>query len=237
MAHSAKAKNRNHTGRTASKQDFLFESLKIVVDAIAKTFGSRCEVVLHDLRDLDRSIIKIENGHVTGRTTGGSITDKGLRDLRSGSEASVLINYPSTTKEGRRLKSTTMIFRNEKKVPIAAICINFDVTDIMSFNALIEDIFSISEEPDQDVRVETFETDIVVTLSEVADEIIRKSGKAIPSMGKEDKIEVVRQLEEQGLFLIKGAIKLIAGKLNISKFTIYNYLDQIRSQNAASEPT
>jgi predicted transcriptional regulator YheO len=236
MSHPAEAKNSSHIGRTTSKPAFLIESLKIVVDAIAKTFGPRCEVVLHDLKDLDRSIIKIENGHVTGRTIGGSITDKGLRHLRSGSEKSLLINYPSTTKEGRRLKSTTMIFRNEKKVPIAAICINFDVTDILSFNAIIEDMFSISEEPDQDLGVETFESDIVVTLSQIADEIIRKPGKAIPSMGKEDKIEIVRQLDEQGLFLIKGAIKLIAGKLNISKFTIYNYLDQIRSENKTSKP-
>jgi predicted transcriptional regulator YheO len=236
MSHPAESKNSTSFGRTTSKRDFLIESLKIVVEAIARTFGPRCEVVLHDLKDLDRSIIKIENGHVTGRTVGGSITDKGLRDLRSGSKENLLINYPSTTKEGRRLKSSTMIFRNEKKVPIAAICINFDVTDILSFNAVIEDIFSISEEPDQDGRVETFESDIVVTLSQIADEIIRKAGKSIPSMGREDKIEIVRQLEEQGLFLIKGAIKFVAGKLNISKFTVYNYLEQIRSENKGSKP-
>jgi len=221
--------------RTA-KEIFLIESLKILVDGIARTFGPRCEVVLHDLGDLDRSIIKIENGHVTGRTVGGSITDKGLRDLRSGCKDSLLINYPSTTKEGRRLKSSTMIFRNEKKAPIAAICINFDVTDILNFNAVIEDIFSISEETAQGGRVETFQSDIVVTLNQIADEIIRKAGKAIPSMGKEDKIEIVRQLEEQGLFQIKGAIKFVAGKLNISKFTIYNYLEQIRSEKQNSKP-
>jgi len=236
MGHPAQEKNRTHIGKTVSKRDFLLESLKIVVEGIAQTFGPRCEVVLHDLKDLDRSIIKIENGHVTGRTVGGSVTDKGLRDLRSGSEDSLLINYPSTTKDGRRLKSTTMILRNEKNVPIAAVCINFDVTDILSFKEIIEDTFRISEESDQDVRVETFDSDIITTLSKIADEITRETGKAIPSMGREDKIEIVRQLEEQGLFLIKGAIKLIAGKLNTSKFTIYNYLEQIRSENKTSKP-
>jgi len=50
-------------------------------------------------------------------------------------------------------------------------------------------------------------------------------------MGRGDKIEIVRQLEDQGVFLIKGAVKFIAKKLNVSKFTIYNYLDQVRTES------
>ena len=49
------------------------------VDALAETFGSHCEVVLHDLQNLDRAIVKIANGHVTGRQVGAPITDMGLR--------------------------------------------------------------------------------------------------------------------------------------------------------------
>jgi len=104
------------------------------------------------------------------------------------------------------------------------------VTDILSLNTVIQDIFAISEEPEQAEPTETFAVDMVSTLNEMADKIIRKAGKAIPSMGREDKIEIVRQLDEQGFFLIKGATKLTAGKLQVSKFTIYNYLEQIRSE-------
>jgi len=210
---------------------FLLESLKLVVDGIAATFGSRCEVVLHDLSDLDRSIVKITNGHVTGRTVGGSITDQGLKFLKSDSQEDLLINYASTTKDGRLLKSSTIVFRDDSRKPIAAICINFDVTDILNFNAAIQDIFMVSEEGEGKRPVETFETDIGSTLNEIADRIIRKTGKAISSMGRGDKIEIVRQLEDQGVFLIKGAVKFIAKKLNVSKFTIYNYLDQVRTES------
>jgi predicted transcriptional regulator YheO len=59
--------------RRISKEAFLIESLKVVVDGIARTFGSRCEMVLHDIRNLinlDHSIVKIANGHVAGRTVG-----------------------------------------------------------------------------------------------------------------------------------------------------------------------
>jgi predicted transcriptional regulator YheO len=213
-----------------TSEAFLFEPLKIIVDGIARTFGSRCEVVLHDLSDLDRSIVKIANSHVTGRTVGGGITDQGLKFIKSNQQDDLLINYPSMTKDGRPLKSSTIIFRNDKRRPYAAICINFDVTDILNLNTAIQDIFTVSEETQGKRPVETFESDIVSTLNEIADKTIRKTGKAVPSMRREDKIEIVRRLEDQGVFLIKGAIKLIARKLNVSKFTIYNYLDHVRAE-------
>jgi len=233
-----KVKNLNETKRRTSKEMFLIESLKIVVDGIARTFGPRCEVVLHDLRslrNLEHSIIKIANGHVTGRTVGGPISDRGLKDIRGGSEWDLCINYASATKDGRSLKSSTMLIKNEKGKPIVAMCINFDVSDILSLNAVVQDIFKISEETQQGEPAETFEPDMVSTLNDITDKIIRKTGKAIPAMRREDKIEIIRQLDEQGFFLIKGAVKLIAGKLRVSKFTVYNYLDQIRSEQQSSK--
>ncbi len=221
-------------GKT-SKRAFLIESLKIVVDGIARTFGTRCEVVLHDLRNLEHSIVKITNGHVTGRTIGGSISDRALKDIRSGQEESLFTNYLSITKDGRQLKSSTILFRDDKGKLIAALCINFDVTDILNLNTIVQDIFAVSEEVEQAGPAETFVGDMVSTLNDIADKAIRKAGKVIPSMAREDKIQIVRQLDEQGFFLIKGAIKLIAGKLRVSKFTIYNYLEQIRSEIQRSE--
>jgi len=47
--------------------DNFLENLKPVVDGIDTIFGKNCAVVLHDLRNLERSIVAIDNGHVTGR--------------------------------------------------------------------------------------------------------------------------------------------------------------------------
>ena len=218
-----------------SREDFLVESLKKVADMIAKTFGSRCEVVLHDLRrGPEKSIVKIVNGHITRRTIGGSLTDQGLKNLKGSIPDDILINYLSMNKDNRPLKSSSVIFRNESQNPIAALCINFDVVDIVNFNAAIQDIFKISQDSGKEGPIETFQGDIISTMSEIANKIILQSGKAIPSMGRKDKIEIIRKLETQGFFLTKGAVKLVAGKMNVSKFTIYNYLDKIRFENQDS---
>jgi predicted transcriptional regulator YheO len=220
--------------------DFLIASLRPLVRVIAKTFGSRCEVVLHDLRDLERSIIKIENGHVTGRKVGGSITDQGLKLLREAPNDDMLLSYQSVTNDGRPLKSSSIIFRNQKRKPIAAICINFDISDIHNFNLAVEDIFGISNEAGDRAPFETFQSDIASTMNEMADSVIRKSGKAIPLSNKKDRIEIINSLEDQGFFLTKGAVKFMARKLGVSKYTVYNYLDEVRalrkSQNLSFPP-
>ena len=38
-----------------------------MVKFIAAVCGPRCEVALHDLDDINHSIVAIENGHITGR--------------------------------------------------------------------------------------------------------------------------------------------------------------------------
>lgn len=228
---ASRLKVENPIKKKNSNKVFLIDCLKILVDGIAKTFGSCCEVVLHDLSNLDRSIVKIANGHVTGRTLSGSITDEGLKYLKSGRQEDLLVNYPSVSQDGRLLKSSTIIFRNKNEKPIAAICINFDVTDILNFNMAIQDIFKISEEIKKDKALETFEGDIGSTLNNIADKTISRIVKKNQLIERKDKIEIVRQLEGRGFFLIKGAIKLISRKLRISKFTIYNYLEKIRSEN------
>ena len=50
----------------------LIEFYTRLAHGLAVQFGSNCEVVVHDLqgKDIEHSIIAIENGHVTGRRIG-----------------------------------------------------------------------------------------------------------------------------------------------------------------------
>ncbi len=51
-------------------------------------------------------------------------------------------------------------------------------------------------------------------------------------MGREEKIQVVAYLDEKRAFLISKSSERVCECLGISKFTLYNYLDSIRSKNA-----
>lgn len=55
---------------------------------------------------------------------------------------------------------------------------------------------------------------------------------AIEKMQKEDKVEVIRYLQKRGVFLIKGAIEKVAKRLNVSRYTLYNYLSEIKPEKS-----
>ena len=59
--------------------------LKQLAHGLAIQFGSSCEIAIHDLKtkDLERSIVYIENGHVSNRQTGDGPSGIVLETLQS----------------------------------------------------------------------------------------------------------------------------------------------------------
>ena len=102
-----------------------------LVDSIAETFGKNCEVVLHDLSDPSKSIIKIANGHITGRDVGVPLSDLGLllfEKVKHDKNSNYFVGYRTKTKKGLDLKSTTVFIRNSRGKVIGSLCINIDIT-------------------------------------------------------------------------------------------------------------
>jgi len=52
-----------------NEKEFILNILKQVADAVVKTFGRNCEVAVHDLSNLKKSLIHIA-GDVTKRKPG-----------------------------------------------------------------------------------------------------------------------------------------------------------------------
>jgi predicted transcriptional regulator YheO len=204
--------------------DEVFEALKLVVKAIGKALGPNCEVVLHDMRQLEHSIIAIENGHITGRKVGDSSTNLGLEVIRKPNEEGDIHNYMSRSKDGKILKSSSIYFRDAQGNAIGAICINFNITDfIMAANVLNEFIRT-----DKEVE-ETFAGDINDVIESLIKDAVSKVGKPVPFMQKEDKMKVLEYLDDKGVFMVKRSMDRVAMYLDISKFTVYNYLEEIRT--------
>ncbi|MBP2076032.1 putative transcriptional regulator YheO [Oceanobacillus polygoni] len=58
------------------------------------------------------------------------------------------------------------------------------------------------------------------------DSIIK--GYDVERLKRKEKIQIVKFMDEKGIFLIKGAIDKVAEKLNTSRVTIYSYLDKVK---------
>ena len=212
------------------RRNTVLKTLDAVVDLIAGLLGSQCEVVLHDIQDLNASIIKIANGHVTGRSVGGGMTGYGLTMLKS-ENASLFLDYTAHARNGHRLKSAGKVFRDEDGEPFAMLCINWDTAGIVDFERLKEILLPLApigsaSEPD-----ETFHTDVGTTLDEISRKVLDSAEIPPRLMKKEDRVAVVARLEKLGFFMMKGAVNHLADQFGISKFSIYLYLEEVRGKN------
>ncbi|XER99933.1 PAS domain-containing protein [Streptomyces sp. S1D4-11] len=95
--------------------DAILAALMPVIEGLAATLGPACEVVLHDYRRGDRSVVAVA-GQVTGRQVGGALSEIGLSMLAKGDDAANDLNYVTHTPGGRVVKSSTMPLRDEKGI-------------------------------------------------------------------------------------------------------------------------
>lgn len=207
----------------------ILKSMIPMVEGIASTFGKNCEVILHDIRYPQSSIVAIANGHVTGRTVGSPMSEYGLATLRKGQFDKPIVNYRKKTKDGKLLKSTSLFVKDESGSLIGFLCINYDISELTIAKNIINDITNIIDVVDfTDGSEETYGSTVNEMLSSIVNKTLESVGKPVAFISKEEKVNIVQMLDEKGVFLIKGAIDYVAKVLCVSRYTVYNYLDEIR---------
>ena len=219
--------------KQSQETEIILDTLKKLVSKFAESIGPSCEILLHDVRHPDSSCIAI-SGKVTGRTIGAPITDLGLRILKMGEQASDIINYSSTSGDGKPLKSSTFIIRNKNNKIIAFVCINFDLStsyvlrDVI--NSSFPTYFPTGEVALSNRTMETFSSDVKDILKSTVADVLKKFDKPISIMKKQDKLQVIKMLDEAGIFAIKNSFFYVASVFGSSRYTIYNYLNEVRNQ-------
>lgn len=204
-----------------------------VARMLGETFGSGCEVVIHDLSRPQSSVVCAVNGHVTGRKVGQSFDHLVRQVLLDGNFSDdYLANYYFYTEDGRLIKSSTVILRDPQNQVAGAMCINMDTTVLSAASELLAGLLPGIRDVRKEERRPADMEEEPENIEEIADQLIEKilREKDPAGMKRDEKIDLVRFMEEKGLFLIKGTVDKVAERLGISKVTVYSYLDEIREK-------
>lgn len=219
----------------------LLGVLQGVAKALECAVNQHTEVVVHNLRQPESSIIEIVNGHVSGRGVGSAIIagpaeDKAFDTLVASkaaahpNEVRVVSNYTSKTNDGRALRSSSVVLFDEEGVPAAALCVNVDLGAIERIqrdvqSALIPAVLPPLPAPKAEANIESLIEEIIASALETA-------GAPVDRMSKAEKKAAVAIMHERGLFVIRGSVERVASRLGVTKFTIYNYLDEIGAKRS-----
>lgn len=225
----------NDQGSVAAQHRFILDSLRAMVEPLHGTIPGSNEVVLHDLSKLPDSIIAI-SGNVTGRGVGSPATDVLLRAMARG-QAETTVAYDTRLPGGRELRSTTMIVRDTHGEPVAALCVNIDVTMWRAVHTLATSM--LPAQPLDPVEGDAASEQFVASIDDLARQLLNQAisavGVPVELMHKRHKLTVVADLKDRGFFMLKESVETAAVALGVTRFTIYNYLNELESPDAVTE--
>ncbi|SDN07488.1 Predicted transcriptional regulator YheO, contains PAS and DNA-binding HTH domains [Dendrosporobacter quercicolus] len=204
-----------------------------LVDFIAESMGENTEVVLHDLTTLNQSVVYIRNGHISGRSVGSPITDFSLKVLKDAAFRNIpyVVNYPSVAQNGHLLKSATLFIKDAAGEPVGMLCINSDHQELLAARDTLARLIVRLNIPNQTTAVlENFTMNVQELVENSIKRICPAIETAAEKMNQKEKIEIVEQLNEQGLFMVKGAVGHAARWLRVSIPSMYRYLNAIENK-------
>ena len=210
-------------------KSYEIELCKQLARGIARQFGNNCEVVVHDLcaENSEHSVVVIENGHVTGRRLGDGPSHVVWEALKADPKnLQDRLAYLTRTEDGKILKSSTIFIRDDQDKVTGIFAINYDITMMKAMEETLS-MFTGTEETAQEPQT------ITHNVNDLLDELIKQSaqlvGKPVALMTKEDKVKAIRFLNESGAFLITKAGQRVCNFFGISKYTLYSYIDESKS--------
>jgi predicted transcriptional regulator YheO len=210
--------------RSTADGDRLLSLFSGLVPALGAALPPGTELVLHDLSLLPNSIVAVA-GTVTGRRPGDPATNLLLEEAVSGFHKDSM-TYETRLADGRSMRSSTSIVRDIEGHAVAALCIN---SEVVPYSRPVPR----GEEPESASGVaaspEVFVRDVDELASYLLTETIRTVGVPVELMKKEHKIGVVAELQRRGMFLLRSSAEMVAEALGVTRFTVYNYLSEVNS--------
>lgn len=212
-----------------------------VAKLISKAVGPDCEVIIHDLSMPQHSVVYVENNAVTGRKPGDSFGHLVQKAFELSGTDDVFANY-YYRKDNRLIRSSSLLIKDSDGKIIGALCINIDCTaqeaQIKNTMRLLpgydnkgdfRDAWPHTSASVEEDSVETSKMTVLGLVNHLIDSAVKESLADGEVLTREKRLEILRFLDSQHVFLMKGAMDRVAERLGVAKVTIYSDLDALRA--------
>lgn len=222
------------------------EYAKRMVEFLGKVLGKNYEIVLQDIPE--QKIVAIANGGVSGRKVGSPLTDLALKMIadKEWEKNDCKLNYLGMTNDGRFLRSSTYFIKENGNL-LGMLCINIDISKIKEAGDALYYMAGLFDMPrktgksgqkrsEEDVyaeekprAIENFSVSLTDMISSTVKKELDNYGNIpVSRLSKDERIQIIEKLSKEGVFLMKGAISIVAQELDCAESTLYRYLSKMR---------
>lgn len=217
-----------------------------LVEFLGQVLGPDYEVVLYSLTGDEATLIAIANGddsHKAGEQI--SISQSGLlarydKGFPSPRNKHYVANYRERRSANTKAKhrSSSLFIKNHQSELVGVLKLHFNDA---KFVALSQQLLSLCH-PDallSEMRFEQIDDSYfkqpsndytTADITQITQSIIEQATRKYPhseKLNKTEKLSVIAQLNEQGVFLVKGAIPFVAKQLSLSEASVYRYISEL----------
>ena len=236
-----------------STMNATVKSFAPLVDFLEAVLSSNSEIALHDFSDPDHSIIDIRNAHVSGRKIGAPATDLAIKIMNGAyADRDFVAGYTTRSAGNKALRSASFIIREDGRC-VGMLCINTDVSLLTRLDSVVQQIVeayggvpsterpAASETPAAPVlpipamasgahEVESLTDSTQDLIARNIEDLAAERGLAVDKLGQAERIDIIRALNANGMFLLKGAVASCAETMGISEPSVYRYLQKVRKE-------
>ena len=193
-----------------------------IADAIATLFYPYAEVVLHDLAT--QSVAYIAN-NFSKRELGD---DSGLEELENTPDATVIGPYEKLNWDGRKLRSISVVLRDDAGAALGMMCVNLDISVFEGARAALDLFLSGSKLVAQPALL--FEDDWRERINRFIHGWLQQRQLSLSILSREHKRELVQALLREGAFRGKNAADYVANVLGMGRATVFKHLKELKEQ-------
>ncbi|HWQ08728.1 MAG TPA: PAS domain-containing protein [Holophaga sp.] len=191
-----------------------------IAEAIARLFHPFAEVAIHDLAS-DR-IVALWNPFSKRKVGDPALLSELPEDI---ADRGVYGPYAKVLPDGRALTSVSAVLADPQGTPCGLLCVNFDRSPLDG----VAEMLARFAAPAAPRPPELFNRDWRERIALVIDEACRDRQLRRDRLTREDRLALVRAVNDKGLFSTRQAAHHVALALGVSRATVYALLKEVTS--------
>ena len=217
----------------------LLEEQKKLLGFLNVALGPDYEVALYDMELKPPVIVAIANGNVTGRSIGSPLTDieQKIVENKMYVDQDWVTHYRGMTASKKPLRCSSYFIKNKRGKLIGLLTISFDDTRYRNIMEVLLSVCHPREYISKNIAFEVLENTepemMHSSISLAVTDAVNEVTTAPPErMTRAEKLRIIQILDQKGIFMLKGAIPLVARQIGSSVASVYRYIGEAHSTDS-----
>lgn len=206
-----------------------------IAEFLGNVLGPDYEIILYDLNH----ILMIINGDISGLKKGAPISNvmRNILQKKISARRKWTVHYRALSGNGKILRCSTIYIKSETGKLLGAININFDDNRYRELSAMVFSLCHPDSYASDNISIEIRGNEqelLSENISTAIDDILKRIDIKLPlnKLTHLERLDIIRQLYQKGMFSMKGALKAVAMKLSCSPASMYRYLNIVKREQS-----